>query len=100
MDKNKFEADQIKIILIIKKILILKMREMSVEERKRKKNCFCVLDKFFWPFACSKIFTDFGNCFDIIRIATLPNIQDSNINNKESCSSKLVEYKKGDMKHI
>lgn len=37
MDKNEFEADQIKIILIIKMILISKMREMSMEERKTKK---------------------------------------------------------------
>lgn len=39
VDKNKSEADQnkiIKIISIIKKTLISKMREMNIEERKKK----------------------------------------------------------------
>lgn len=55
VDKNESEVNQIKIIFIINKITNylltnLKMREISMEERKRRKNCLSVLDPSCQPF--------------------------------------------------
>lgn len=60
MDKNESEADQIKIILIIK-ILISKITEMSIEERKRRKKI-----SVYW--------TKFARCFSAAKFSLIPAI--------------------------